>query len=475
MSRVQKLSAWATVAAALLVSGQARGDDLVLTPPPNAAADDKNDDFRAELGKLVKEFAQGPWSPYYRSANVHYRIYFYQPYETVLSVSRALPYLEAADRQAAITALDAFVDKFTPLTRASVLSQAWGGGPVADLGDQAKSGRWRGWSAPPPATDGPGYNFWPAPEVPSFALYAIWAYAHYADKKAYVDAHWSDIQDLYSKSKGEPQGAELWASTGAMIGAARLAAMHGDSAMSQEAAAFALAGLSKVPAVASHVSQYSEGRRVQTLSVALTGYDMKVASEEPRPVQRSLAREVLMAIGVNPTGRTELTQLVTHYEHRNDYTFGGNPLIVTELVDWAATEHGGFSGSEGGALAPEVSWAFFLAHAYGLGTNEDTLRPWLDVSWCHADLMQMDKLVAAIEATPGNAAPPPPDYDAGPPGTAGSGGSAPGADGGSTPAASPGDADSGCGCRTAGASSSISIGVLAAAIVIALRRRRQAG
>lgn len=455
-------------AAVALGAPAARGADPVLDPPPAAALDEKNADFRDDLARAMKRYLAGaPWGPYYRSANPHHRIYFHQPYETVLSLSRALPYLPEPDRASVLASLDDFVKKYDPLERASVLEQAWGGGPVADLGDTAKSGRWRGYSAPPPATNGPSYNFWPAPEVPAFALYAVWAYAHHGDRKAYVEQHWQDIQSLYAKSKGTPAGAELWALTGAMIGAARLAVMHGDTAMATEAAGFAAAGLAAAHAFKAHAEAWDEHRRVQTFALPLTGYDRTLASEEPRPISRALAREVLDSIGSDAKARAEIKEHVEHYVHRNDYTFGGNPLIITELVDWSATEHGGFSGSEGGALLPEVAWGFFLTHAYALGTNQDTLRPLLDVGWCRADLMYLDKLVAAIEAVPGSGAPPPPDWDAG---TGNDDGGTDRPDGG--PGSSP-SKEGGCGCQLPGESPANpwwAVGLFGA--VVALYRRR---
>lgn len=392
-------------------STSAHADDLVLDAPPTAPLNETNADFREELEELVQHYLAGaPWGPWYRNANVHSRLYYWAPHETVLAFSQALPYLPEAQRLALVQNLDAFMERHNPLMEAHILQNA--AGPVPQLGAADNAGRWRGFApAPPPPGPAIGYNLYPYPTVHGFALYAVWAYAHYASRESFVEANWNGIQALYREVKGTPQGAQLWAQTGAMIGAARLAQMHGDTAMMQEAAGFAREGLQAAVGFAEHAARYDDtgGERVQTFDLALINYSRGADGMGDGKIALGLPREVLRAIGNNVFGRQEMKDYLAVYAHKNDYTYGYlGRTLSTRLIDWSATEHGGFSASEGGALVPEISWAFFLMHAYALGTNQDTLRPHLDAPWCRADLMQVDKLVAAIEAVPGSSAPPDP-------------------------------------------------------------------
>jgi MYXO-CTERM domain-containing protein len=303
------------------------------------------------------------------------------------------------------------------------------------------------------------------------------------------------VTALYGRVKGTPSGAELWARTAAMIGAARLAKRHGDAAMQAEAAGYAAAGLAAATAFQAQATAHDGTERFQIFALPLIGYQKGTNDAK---VSRGLAREVLRAIGASATGRAQAAAYLTAYVHANDYTYGPSQVLRTTLVDPFGTEHGGWSASEGGSLAPENQWGLFLVHAYALGAGQDALRLWLDAPYGRADLMAIDRLVAAIEATPGGPAPAPVDLTPGTPSLADAGSGAPdagsgapdagsgapdarGPDAGSAgPDAGVADAgmtsasvDGGCGCGVGPGPGGGVLAVAAAVSLVVLRRRRR--
>ena len=387
--------------------------DLVRSDPPVAPADELSADFREELGELVSAWAAGsPWAPWYRDMGAVSRILFWSPAETVVSVAHALPYLEPSAHDAAVAALDAFVADHPPLEEAFSVSQA--AGSIDMLADPANAVTWRGYAPPPGDPDVGEYNFWPYPEVHPYTLYAVWAYAHYADRPAYVEEHWTRIREIYDAIPRPAEGQELWALAQALVGATRLARLHGDETMAAEAEGLAVAALERALDFAAHAQSWDEHSRVQTFALPLYSYGPTGETDSGiKKIARAFPREVLRAIAMSAPAREQLGAYIDPFVHVNDYTFGPTTPLRTDLVDWWATEHGGWTSSEGGFLSPEVSWGLFLSHVYGLGANQNPARLWLDVGWCRADLTQIDKLVAAIEAVPGDEPPPDPTLEDG--------------------------------------------------------------
>jgi len=286
-------------------------------------------------------------------------VYWFDPGETIYTLSLAYPYLSPGLQAQVRSYLAAEMDLYPPLDPLLYPgSTTW-------LVNGTRRESYAVTYLP---------NNWPPPAPPLSTLYALWIYADATGDWAYLDEHWAQIDALFDSKRNQ---VDSYASIAGAIGYARIADHLGHAAEAQEGEDVAVAAM-------------TTGMDFNTfLATANNRYP------DSRPNQFNGTRAPVFFGLVPDVGRYMRdyvgTEASAYLEEITDYYNGDFLWYITRLgVQWEPGESS-FHG-------PELAWSIFLAKAYVQGTRRTELRRYLDRPWGLGDPYHVQRLVVTIEA-----------------------------------------------------------------------------
>ena len=320
--------------------------------------------LEATVAELVDE---GPWAPLVIELGIsHEERHFWRTSETMQAVALALPHLSAPARARAKAYLDGMVETGCPLDAPVHPAKVGKRREPYDLG----SGRVRAFAEQDPRY-GAGVE----------DLYALWAYAEYADGWDKVLAQAKRVREVWEASKpftfdpAGKEGDEAERLNGHIAGAlayARIMRKAGDAAEAGRATA-RLAEL-----VTERVHHERTDRRL-VRALHGSGHTAKV----PRYV--ALVPEVGALLRAR--AGADLARNVGD--------------LMTDLPVWYQAWGERMIGGENYLSPPHLSRALFTALADGVAAEPAALARFLDQPWCKADLYDIEKTTAVLRRIEG--------------------------------------------------------------------------
>jgi len=288
----------------------------------------------------------------------HGNAYWHDPGELLYTMALAYPYLDAALQADVEAYMTDEMERYHPLENL----------PYNDL-------PWLKNGLPRESYDIPfrdNLANWPPPAANLSTLYSLWLWSKNTGDWSYAVAHWTEVKALFESRRNS---IEYYADISGVIGYARLAQQLGHTAEYQDAVQTALNALQDgtnfelYRARAAH--DYPDPRVMET------GWSM--------PVLFGLTPEVGLFLREQTGG-----QAATHVLS----------LENNDGLRWWYLTRAGVQAEIGETsyLAPDSAWSHFLAHAYILQEDPDTLRGWLDRPWAVGDLYSIQKLSATLQA-----------------------------------------------------------------------------
>ncbi|MCS7259318.1 MAG: hypothetical protein NZ765_00845, partial [Anaerolineae bacterium] len=293
--------------------------------------------------------------------------------ELLLTLAQAYPYLDAVLQQEVTQYVNAALAQYPPWE-----DMPWGG-------DWLKNAAPR---EPYPVPDDirQNLNNWPPPAASPITLYAVWLWAKNTGNWDIVRNNWSALTALYNAHRNN---LPYYADFAGLIGYARMARhLFGTTSLTYtQAVDVAVAALQAGRVITSYIAyaksitQYWTPLDNQSEWASFEGWYL--------PVFYGLTPEIGLYLREQTGGLA-----AAHVLSRE----------AGDGLRWWYLTRAGIHAEEGESsyVAPEAAWSHFLAHAYILGDDQESLRRWLDRPWGRGDLYSIQKLVAALQATPGH-------------------------------------------------------------------------
>lgn len=310
------------------------------------------------LDAAVLEVIEGePWAPLVVELGISgEEIHFARAAETMQSLAMSLPWLSPVVRAGAIACLDRFWNAGVPLDKTEI-----GGSRRREYYDLAPEVLERVSLPSRPQSLEPG------------DLYAVWAYAHHADRWERVLARIAEIRARYRP--------RLFAD---------------DQPPSGDRPDFSIAALNRRIAggiayvrIMRHAGEHEEADRGAVRLAELVSQRVHFERAEsrlqsPRAHHANIPRYLYLT--------PELGRILA--DHAGDETIRNLADLDCELPVWYQAWGERLIGGENYTNPPSLSHGLFLAHAYGLSLPRGELERLLDQPWCRADLYYLDKLAA---------------------------------------------------------------------------------
>lgn len=335
----------------------------LLAAPPKAkpSTDALAARVRARLDAAVTELVDGgPWAPLVIELGIsHEQRYFWRTAETMQILALALPHLSPAVRAKAKAHLDAMFQAGCPLAEPTFPGLAGNRREPFDLGATMKDFAAKTPRGAADASD----------------LYAVWAYAEFADAWDKVLAQADRIQEVYAATRplamapdgGKGDTAEdLNARLAGTLAYVRIMRKAGR----KDAADTGLAHLAAL--VAQRVHHERTDRRL-------------VVGDHTAEVPRYVALVPETAALLRAHAGKELTRNVRD--------------LATDLPVWYQAWGERLIGGENYISPPHLARCLFAALADGLEAPPDELARYLDQPWCKADLYDIEKASALLRRT----------------------------------------------------------------------------
>ncbi|MGE5296368.1 MAG: hypothetical protein ACM3VT_16220, partial [Solirubrobacterales bacterium] len=321
--------------------------------------------LRSRLGNAVLELVNGwPWAPLVVELGISgEERHFWRSAETMQTVSAALPYLDSATREKTVAFLDELWNQGMPLTV-----------PVhSDKGSRRE-----------PYNLGPGMKAYASQEIKYEMniedLYAVWAYAHYADRWDRVLSRVDAVGEVF---RAFDNGRFRFDHNGVHDEAEHL---NGQ-----------IAGVLAAARIFVRAGRDQEGERALTLLAELA--TQRVHHERAdtwliRPTSTASKglhqAKVPRYVGLTP----ELGAILRQY--------AGEPLnrsvraLTQGLPLWYQAWGERMIGGENYISPPHLARGVFMALAEGCDASPAELAAKLDQPWCKADLYYIEKLTAVL-------------------------------------------------------------------------------
>lgn len=369
--------------------------DLDLTQPRADAPADLVNRLRAEVDTLVS--ANGHWMPFYLERgfsytavwpynttkterpplvgyNAHGNVYFHDPGDLLLAMAQAYPYLDPALQTKTKNYMAAEMGRFPPLSDLPFFSS---GGTQ----DWLRSGIAReGYNVPFRSQ----LNNWPPAAANLNALYALWLWSKNTGDWSYAQARWNDAKAFFD-ARTPPDHAngkmDYFSDLAGVIGYYRLAVKFGNAAEANRARTIALNFMNEIKANPQAFFSRADNQYLDPRDETRGWY---------APALFGLTPEVGLFLR-EQTGGAAATYLID-----KEYGVNGNGLRW-----WYLTRAGAHAEiGESSFAAPNAAWSHFLGHAYLLGKSREDLLPVLDRPWGKADVYSIQKITAALQASP---------------------------------------------------------------------------
>ena len=350
-----------------------------LEPPENAPPAADAADLQEQLDAAVEELVAEPaWAPLRIEMGISGSLpSFYRAAQGMQIVATALPQLSPSTREKAVAWLDAQFEAGYPLERAVWAHDQGARREFYALpGDQGLTHYARGvLDRTQPGVD---------------ALYAVWAYAHYADRWGRVLGKLDRIEQLYAAFASQP-----------------LSFAHAGNAVTENG---------DIRFVVNNDAEYLNARIAGTL-----GY-IRILDGAGR---HDAAEQALATLAALVELRMHHERADTCFIRQDDYgghsarlprygmltrevgamlrTFTGDVTdevlgkLRVQLPVWHHAYSERLIGGENYTNPPQLARAIFAATAWATATPPHELRRFLDHPWCRADLYYIEKLTATLQ------------------------------------------------------------------------------
>ncbi|MBN2475592.1 MAG: PQQ-binding-like beta-propeller repeat protein [Pirellulales bacterium] len=333
------------------------GDEEEALPEKLAA------EMRRRLDAAVVELIDGhPWALLVVELGIsHEEQHFWRASETMQAVAMALPHLSPEVRARAVAYLDELFAEGVPLTRSII----GGEGRRREPFDLAP-GMLKGNAVRPPKQP---------PEVAD--LYAVWAYAHYADRWDRVLAEPATILDGFRRAFSEPVAFDPDAGGGNAV----------EELNRQIAGVIGYIRIAERAGAADDVKMATN--RLADLTTARVHFEIADPRLQGKREHHGTFPRYQQLV-------PELARMLTDH--------AGQPLranlsdLRRELPLWHQAWGERLIGGENYISPPGLARGMFPALAYGLRAKPEELARYLDQPWCRADLYYIEKLTAALRS-----------------------------------------------------------------------------
>ncbi len=321
--------------------------------------------LESEIGELIAGKGGTPWAPLVVQLGIsRHERHFHRTGETLRILAMALPYLSKPRQQEAIAYLDRLVEAGSPLEQTHHDPNGARREPFL-LGPEMRE-----FATAPPRVDAEWAD-----------LYALWAYAHFADRWEAVSSQRERITKLFDEKveampEFDPDDMEhdacrhLNRRIAGLIGSARLFKRWDDQPRYRRA----LEELAQQTTLRVH-HERSDHRLVRPTKGETHGIH-----------QASVPRYIDLV--------PEVARLISHHSGK---------VYRTHLTDlraalplWYQTYGERMIGGENYISPPNLSRGIFLAWADGTPAASEALAAKLDQPWCRADLYDIEKTTALL-------------------------------------------------------------------------------
>ena len=336
--------------------------------PPALVQQDKVEPANALRSRLDAQIVElitgGPWAPFVVELGISgEERHFWRTAETMQIVSLALPHLSESTKAAAVTFLDRMFDAGMPLTQPIHSGQGNRREPY-DLGPGAKQ------FAESKVTYQTNIE----------DIYALWAYAHYADRWDKVLGRLDAITTILDEFAGKEfkfehggthdEAEHLNCQIAGVLAAARIFAKADQSNAVDKATEL----LAKLVTERVH-HERADGWLIRPTHVASKGLHQ---AKVPRYV------------GLVP----ELSQMLREYA--DEHLTRNVRALTTGLPVWYQAYGERMIGGENYISPPHLARGLFAVLAEGVAADRKELAAKLDQPWCTADLYYIEKLSATL-------------------------------------------------------------------------------
>ncbi len=321
--------------------------------------------LRSRLAEQVRELIEdGPWAPLVVQLGISgEERHFWRSAETMQAVALSLPHLQPEVRAKAIALLDGLWDAGVPLDK-----------PVSDSDGKRRE----------PHDLGPGMKQFADRQVACTAsiedLYAVWAYAHYADRWDRVQGKLGAVREIFTDFAEEKflfdhagvqdEAERLNGQLAGVLAAGRLFRRIGTGEDVQRAAAL----------FARMATERVHHERADTWLIRPT-----------RAVSKGLhGAKVPRYVGLTPEVGALLGQYAGQALERNVHA------LMQGLPLWYQAYGERMIGGENYISPPHLSRGIFAAAAGGCEFSAEALAAKLDQPWCKADLYYIEKIAAIL-------------------------------------------------------------------------------
>ncbi|MCS7177797.1 MAG: PQQ-binding-like beta-propeller repeat protein [Anaerolineae bacterium] len=296
--------------------------------------------------------------------------------ELLLTLAMAYPYLDPALQVSVTQYVSSVVALYPP----------WEGMPWGNYSDWMKNSAPREYY-PVPEDIRQNLNNWPPVAASPISLYAVWLWAKNTGDWSVVRDNWAGLTQLYQERLDE---LTYYADFAGPIGYARMARQL-----------FGSTSPTYTQAVSVAVAALQAGR-------VITPYIDYARSITQHWAPRDEQPEWGNFYGWHLPVFYGLTPEIGLYLREQTNGLAAEHVIWSEGPNgmrWWFLTRAGLHAEEGESafLHPLYAWSHFLAHAYILGDNRETLRRYLDRPWGRGDLYSIQKIVATIQAPSGHA------------------------------------------------------------------------
>ncbi|MBU0618880.1 hypothetical protein KKD62_01440 [Patescibacteria group bacterium] len=341
-------------------------EHYVTNLPQPAVINSSTFSIQQELNQVIQEMiAAGHMklTTYYIGLGGDPMIFYATPTETIYTLSAAYPYVDSALQPG----LKAYIKNeltFNPLTNGYY--EKW----CCKLSDW--SGAKREYYQPDLEKT---INFYPGIPVNPAVIYSLWLYAYNTNDWSYVSGNYNSIKNIYSNISTVDSYPKL----AGVIGFARIAQHQGNDSDFNSALNKAEQG-------------FNSGQDFkQFLTTAAVNYPDGV-HEYSTPIFMFNRNPVAFHFNRDLGGFLHDYSLSQALEYANQ---------ILKDVPLAWLTGAGLTHGENAYTAPEIPWTFFMIRASIARDSVEQLKKYLDRPDRQGDLFYIQKLVATIEAEPG--------------------------------------------------------------------------
>jgi outer membrane protein assembly factor BamB len=298
----------------------------------------------------------------YNDDTVQGNAYWYDPGELIYTLALAYPYIDASLQNQVRNYVTGEMARYDPLQNL----------PYNDpTRDWLKTGAARERYSVPFRSS---LNNWPPVATNITTLYDIWLWSKNTGDWSFIESHWSEAKSLYNNRKGN---IRYYSDIAGLIGMYRLAEHFQDSATMDDAKQVAVIAMQK--------------------GLDFNTYRVSAEQDYMDPRNQTTGWYVPVFFGLTPEVglylREQIGQPAIDYLYSKEQGDGLQWWYLTRVGVHAEV-------GETSYIAPNAAWSHFLAHAYVVGDNQANLRNWLDRPWAPGDLYSLQKISAAIQASP---------------------------------------------------------------------------